>query len=90
MDLMGGLGRKMPRTMMIWLVAAGGIAGIPLLNGFVSKWLLYNAALQAHQPLLALIPWIGSILTVFSFLKATSGVFLGSDGATTQKAHEVS
>jgi multicomponent Na+:H+ antiporter subunit A len=88
MDLMGGLGRKMPRTMKIWLVAAGGIAGIPLLNGFVSKWLLYNAALQAHQPLLALIPWIGSVLTVFSFLKATSGVFLGSDGATTEKAHE--
>jgi multicomponent Na+:H+ antiporter subunit A len=90
MDLMGGLGRKMPHTMKIWLVAAGGIAGIPLLNGFVSKWLLYNAALEVHQPLLALIPWIGSILTVFSFLKATSGVFLGSDGATTEKAHEVS
>jgi multicomponent Na+:H+ antiporter subunit A len=90
MDQLGGLGRKMPHTLKIWLVAAGGIAGIPLLNGFVSKWLLYNAALEAHQPLLALIPWIGSILTVFSFLKATSGVFLGSEGAITEKAHEAS
>jgi multicomponent Na+:H+ antiporter subunit A len=61
-----------------------------LLNGFVSKWLLYNAALEANQPALTLIAWIGSILTVFSFLKATSGVFLGSGGSATEHAHEVS
>ena len=88
MDKLGGLGRKMPHTMKIWLVCAGGIAGVPLLNGFVSKWMLYNAALEVHQPILALIPWVGSILTVFSFLKATSGVFLGSDGSATEHAHE--
>jgi multicomponent Na+:H+ antiporter subunit D len=75
--------------MQIWLVCAAGIAGVPLFNGFVSKWMLYNAALEVHQPILALIPWIGSILTVFSFLKATSGVFLGSEGSATQNAHEV-
>jgi multicomponent Na+:H+ antiporter subunit A len=90
MDYLGGLGRKMPRTMRIWLICAAGIAGVPLFNGFVSKWMLYNAALEVHQPVLALIPWVGSILTVFSFLKATSGVFLGSDGSATEHAHEVS
>jgi NADH:ubiquinone oxidoreductase subunit 5 (subunit L)/multisubunit Na+/H+ antiporter MnhA subunit len=88
MDQLGGLSRKMPRTMRIWLLCAGGIAGVPLLNGFVSKWLLYSAAVDANQPVLALIPWIGSILTVFYFLKATSGVFLGSDGPATEHAHE--
>jgi len=90
MDQLGGLGRKMPRTMAIWLVATAGVAGIPLFNGFVSKWLLYTAALEARQPILALVPWIGSILTVFAFLKATSGVFLGSEGAASERAHEVS
>src|SRR5271166_31801 len=89
MDRLGGLGRKMPRTMALWLVVAGAIAGIPLLNGFVSKWLLYNAALDAHKPILALIPWIGSILTVFSFLKATSCVFLDNEGPAVANAHEV-
>jgi NADH:ubiquinone oxidoreductase subunit 5 (subunit L)/multisubunit Na+/H+ antiporter MnhA subunit len=87
-DQLGGLGRRMPRTLAIWVAAAGGISGVPLLNGFVSKWLLYNAALDAHQPVLALIPWIGSVLTVFSFLKATSGVFLGEDGSATTRAEE--
>lgn len=90
MERLGGLGRKMPHTMQIWLICSAGIAGVPLLNGFVSKWMLYNAALEVHQPILALIPWIGSILTVFSFLKATSGVFLGSEGSDTKDAHEVS
>ena len=90
MDRLGGLSRKMPHTTKAWLIVAGGIAGVPLLNGFVSKWLLYNAALGAHQPVLALIPWVGSILTAFSFLKATSGVFLGSEGPDSEKAHEVS
>jgi multicomponent Na+:H+ antiporter subunit A len=90
MDGLGGLARKMPHTMRVWLLCAGGIAGVPLLNGFVSKWLLYNAALEANQPALTLIAWIGSILTVFSFLKATSGVFLGSGGSATEHAHEVS
>lgn len=88
MDKLGGLSRKMPYTMQIWLICAASIAGVPLFNGFVSKWMLYNAALEVHQPILALIPWIGSILTVFSFLKATSGVFLGSPGSATEHAHE--
>ena len=90
MDRLGGLGRRMPRTMVIWLIASASIAGLPLFNGFVSKWLLFNAALEARQPLLALVPWIGSILTLFYFLKATSGVFLGSDGDATEHAHEAS
>ena len=89
MDRLGGLGRRMPRTMAIWLVAAGSIAGVPLLSGFVSKWLLYSAALEVHQPILALVPWVGSILTAFSFLKATSGVFLGSEGESSHRAREV-
>jgi multicomponent Na+:H+ antiporter subunit A len=89
MDCLGGLGRRMPRTMQLWLICAGGVAGVPLLNGFVSKWLLFNAALEANQPLLVFVLWAGSILTVFALLKATSGVFLGNDGSAVEHAHEV-
>ena len=89
MDLLGGLGRRMPRTMILWLIGAGSITGVPLLNGFVSKWLLFNAALQVHQPIFALVPWIASIFTIFYFLKATSGVFLGDEGPAVEHAHEV-
>lgn len=88
MERLGGLARRMPQTLRIWIICAAGIAGVPLLNGFVSKWMLYTAALEAGQPLLALVPWVASVLTVFAFLKATSGVFLGSDGDATAHAHE--
>lgn len=90
MDRLGGLGRAMPRTAALWFVVAGSIMGVPLLNGFVSKWLLYNAALEAGQPFLAVIPWVGSIITVFMLLKATTGVFLGSEGSQAGHAHEAS
>ncbi len=77
MDRMGGLALLMPETAILWLVSAGSIAGLPLLSGFCSKWLLYNAALEAGQVVPALVAWFVSILTVFSFLKATTGIFLG-------------
>jgi multicomponent Na+:H+ antiporter subunit A len=88
MDQLGGLARRMPRTALFWLVSAGAISGLPLMSGFVSKWLLYNAALEAGQIIPALVAWVVSILTVFSFLKATSSVFLGAETAQTSKAEE--
>ena len=35
----------MPRTTLVWIIAAAAIVGVPLTNGFVAKWLLFNAAL---------------------------------------------
>ena len=88
MDRMGGLGRYMPATFTLWLIGAGAIAGVPLLSGFVSKWLIYNAALEAGHIIPALISWFVSVITVFYFLKATSGVFLGDVSPDTAKSQE--
>ncbi len=88
MNRLGGLGRRMPTTTALWLVSAAGIAGVPLFNGFVSKWLLYGAALQAGFTVPALIAWIVSVLTMFSFMKATSAMFFGADGEASSRAHE--
>jgi NADH:ubiquinone oxidoreductase subunit 5 (subunit L)/multisubunit Na+/H+ antiporter MnhA subunit len=88
MDRLGGLARRMPTTTALWLVVAGSVAGVPLLSGFVSKWLLYNAALEAGQVVPALISWVVSIVTIFYFLKATSGVFLGDESADATQGHE--
>ncbi len=88
MDKLGGLGRRMPKTTVLWLISAASIAGVPLFNGFVSKWLLYVAALDAGFAVPALIAWIVSILTMFSFMKATSVMFFGTDGEASAKAHE--
>ncbi len=77
MNRLGGLVAQMPLTTFNWLVLAASLSGLPLLSGFVSKWLLYHAALQAGQLLAAVMAWLISVLTVFYFLKASSSIFFG-------------
>lgn len=74
---LGGLAKKMPGTAVIWLVATAAIIGVPLTNGFVAKWLLYDAALESDAWMVILIAWLVSSFTAFYMLKATIGVFLG-------------
>lgn len=88
MNRLGGLASRMPVTTTLWLVVAGSVAGLPLLSGFASKWLLYNAALEAGQLGPALLAWLVSIVTIFYFLKATTAVFLGEESPETDQAHE--
>ncbi len=88
MNKLGGLAGKMPRTTWAWLIGAGSMMGIPLMSGFVSKWMLYTAALQAGWIVPALAAWVASLGTVFAFVKATDSVFLGSTTEATEHAHE--
>lgn len=74
---LGGLARVMPGTHRIWLVAAAALIGVPLTNGFVAKWMLYSAALNAGQALVVLVAWMVSTFTAFYVLKATVSVFHG-------------
>ncbi len=74
---LGGLAARLPHTARLWLLAAAAIIGVPLTNGFVAKWLLYTAALDAGQVLVVLIAWLVSVFSSFYILKATVGVFYG-------------
>jgi formate hydrogenlyase subunit 3/multisubunit Na+/H+ antiporter MnhD subunit len=40
---LGGLWRRMPVTFVMMVVAAAGISGVPMFNGFVSKCLIHHA-----------------------------------------------
>ncbi|MHC4158631.1 MAG: proton-conducting transporter transmembrane domain-containing protein [Planctomycetota bacterium] len=42
LEELGGLGKKMPLTFITFLIAALSVSGIPPLNGFVSKWMVYQ------------------------------------------------
>lgn len=77
MKQLGGLSTRMKVTTYVWLAAASSIVGVPLTNGFVAKWLLFNAALDANQAVVVVVAWAVSLITTFSFLKATVNVFYG-------------
>ena len=46
LNKMGGLIKFMPLTAVTALVASFSISGVPLFNGFASKWTIYVAAVQ--------------------------------------------
>lgn len=45
----GGLWKKMPITFVFMCIAAAGITGVPLFNGFVSKCLIHHAIVEAWE-----------------------------------------
>ncbi len=75
---LGGLSRKMPITFALFVVVAASISGVPPLNGFFSKELVYEAALDRGWPFYA-AALLGSLLTAASFLKLGHAVYLGPE-----------
>jgi formate hydrogenlyase subunit 3/multisubunit Na+/H+ antiporter MnhD subunit len=92
---MGGLIRVMPFTAFFFLVGALAISALPPLNGFVSEWLTFQAALLSpaleHGVLRSIVPLaaaalaLAGALTAMCFVKVFGVAFLGvprSDEAT--------
>ncbi|HUT36889.1 MAG TPA: proton-conducting transporter membrane subunit [Planctomycetota bacterium] len=80
LERLGGLARAMPATFIAGAVAALAISGVPPLNGFASKWMVYQGVLETHStlaPLLLVAAVFGSALTLASFVKVIHSVFLG-------------
>ncbi|MDF9746808.1 hydrogen gas-evolving membrane-bound hydrogenase subunit E [Natrinema salsiterrestre] len=82
-DELGGLRRDLPITAAITTVVALSMAGIPPFNGFYSKELLFEAAVEAsHHHDIGILGWLypavavfGSIFTVLYSLKFLSLFF---------------
>jgi multicomponent Na+:H+ antiporter subunit D len=62
-----GIGRRMPFTMVAFAVASYGLAGLPPMGGFLSKWHLVLGALEAGQPVFAAV-MVGSGLLTAGYL----------------------
>ena len=86
LDELGGLGRKMPLTFLACMIAALSISGIPPLNGFASKWMVYHGVVEMGQtqaggaaalwPIWLVAAMFGSALTLASFVKILHSIFL--------------
>ncbi len=89
---LGGLRRAMPISFALALLAAASMAGVPPLNGYLSKEMALEAA--AHTvwaevswavPLLATLGAMFSVAYAFRFI---GGVFLGPEKPTLHHTHE--
>jgi len=64
---MAGIGKRMPLTMVAFGVAAAGMAGIPLVAGFVSKWYIVIGALEGGNAIFAGVLLLSGILNIAYF-----------------------
>jgi len=65
---MAGLARVMPWTMAAFVIGGLSLIGVPLTTGFISKWILVQAALEDGI-------WWAAVLVVFSSLLAVAYVW---------------
>ncbi len=89
LNKLGGLVTQMPLTFLVMLIGIIGLAGLPPMNGFVSKWLVYRSLLVNGQPLLFVAAVLGTLGTILSVYKLIHNTFLGQLRVEHQNVREV-
>jgi len=77
LNQLGGLVVRMPLSFLAMLVGIIGLAGLPPMNGFVSKWMIYRSLMDDGSPLLFIGAVIGTLGTILSVYKLIHNTFLG-------------
>lgn len=72
---MGGLWRRMPQVALPFLIGAAALAGLPFFNGFWSKELLLETALESHPMSVYLPLALGAAITALYTARLCRMVF---------------
>jgi len=72
----GGIAKYMPATAACFIISGLAIAGVPPFNGFFSKELIFDAALESNV-VFYLGALLGAFMTAVSFLKMGRAAFAG-------------
>ncbi|MGY3622509.1 monovalent cation/H+ antiporter subunit A [Bradyrhizobium sp. USDA 10063] len=82
MRRINGLFKYMPYTAMLGIVAAGSMAGAPLLNGFLSKEMFFAETIEHSPPEIGLLPIFATAaaaLTVAYSIRFVHDVFFNGE-----------
>lgn len=77
-----GLGTKFPMISFTFVVASLAIVGLPPFNGFISKWLIVEAALQAGFGYAAFFILVGTFLSLTYYLKVIVSLYTKNEEET--------
>ena len=72
-----GLGKKMPWTSAAFIIGGLSLIGIPGTAGFVSKWMLVQAAIEQGSWLVAMAVLISSLIAVMYVWQVTELIYFG-------------
>lgn len=83
-----GVGKMMPFTTLAVIVSFLGLGGVPGINGFISKFILFNAALGAGMLILAILGVLNSALSMAYYLRVIIVLLSGEaeEGMTAKEA----
>ena len=94
MRRLNGLMRYMPHTAVLAMIAASAMAGVPLLNGFLSKEMFFGEAVAAGEEmsitwLVPLLVTLGGMMSVAYSLRFIHDVFFNGEPVNLPKTpHE--
>ena len=66
LDRLGGLVRRLPWVMILYMVGAVSISGVPFFNGFISKNMTIFGAVEDHQRWIAVMLEVAAVGTFLS------------------------
>ncbi|WP_457753114.1 proton-conducting transporter transmembrane domain-containing protein [Thermococcus sp.] len=83
---LSGLARRMPLTSFAFLIGAAAIIGLPPLNGFASKWLIYESS-ALYNPFLAAIAILGTAFCTAAYIRVLF-TFFGKESEKVKAAKD--
>lgn len=87
LGVLSGLAKREPWIAAAFFVGALSLAGLPPFAGFVAKYALVAASLDAGQIVAAAVMIVVSLIALLSMLKIWSGMFWGRDTAADGVTH---
>lgn len=88
LDMLSGIGRRMPITVTCFSIGAFSLAGVPGLNSFVSEFQIITAAIDAKLYLFAAIMIFNVLLGAAYYLRVVQILFIRPPTDVSQKARE--
>ena len=75
LKVLGDVFRDTPIWGVLFFISAFSLAGLPLLSGFVGKYLILKAGIEANHVFITLVALIVGLFTLFSMVKIWLEVF---------------
>jgi len=76
LNKLGGLAHSMKYSSIFFIIGMAAVSGLPPLNGFASKILIYESVYKV-SPLISIIAILASMLMLAIFVKIFHSVFMG-------------
>lgn len=78
---LNGLWSRAPLAVACMIVFVASLIGIPPTAGFIGKFLIFNDALTAGLPVLAIVLAVNSVISVYYYLGIVQATFVDDEGS---------